>query len=117
MPSSPRAAIQQHLEAVNAADRDQLSATTMFPLFQGLGDGEKRWYATADEVPFPVPPNRFEIVSEEIWATTRDLVLFSLMAQILDPADAPLRQIHMLWSVHRVDDEWMVGWRQLLGEV
>ena len=117
MPSSPQAAIQQHLEAVNAADRDQLSATTTFPLFQGLGDGEKRWYATADEVPFPVPPNHLEIISEEIWATTGDLVLFSLMAQLLDPQDTPLRQIHMLWSVHRVDDEWKVGWRQFLGEV
>ncbi len=116
MPSSPRAAIQQHLEAVNAADRDQLRATTTVPLFQGLGDGEKRWYATADEVPVPLPPNRLEIVSEEIWATTGDLVLFSLIGQLLDPKNAPLQQVHMLWSVHRVDEQWKVGWRQFLGE-
>ena len=92
----PQAAIQQHLEAVNAADRVRLSQTTTFPLFQGLGDGEKRWYTTADEVPFPLPPNRLEIISEEIWATTGDLVLFSLIGQLLDPKDTPLRKVHML---------------------
>ena len=78
MPSSPSAAIHQHLDAVNAADRELLQATTTFPLFQGGGDGAKHWYLTADEVPFPLPPNRLELVSEETWATTGDLSSCSL---------------------------------------
>ncbi len=117
MPSSPTAAIHQHLDAVNAADRERLEATTTFPLFQGGGDGAKHWYASADDVPFPVPPNRLELISEEIWATTGDLVLFSLIGQLADPDDQPLQQVHMLWTAHRDGDDWKVGWRQFLGEV
>ncbi len=117
MPSSPRAAIHAHLDAVNAADRDLLSATTTFPLFQGLGDGEKRWYPSPDDVPFPLPPNRLELVTEEIWATTGDLVVFSLIGQVIDPEDAPLLKVHMLWTVHRTEQDWKVGWRQFLGPV
>ena len=117
MPSSPSAAIHRHLDAVNAADRDLLQATTTFPLFQGGGDGAKHWYLTADEVPFPLPPNRLELVTEEIWATTGDLFVFSLIGQVIDPDDTPLQRVHMLWSVHRTEQDWKVGWRQFLGPV
>ena len=117
MASSPVAAIREHLDTVNAADRELLKATTTFPLFQGGGDGPKHWYTTADEVPFPLPPNRLELVSEEIWATTGDLVLFALVSQLVSPDDQPLQQVHMLWTVHRDGDSWKVGWRQFLGQV
>lgn len=104
-----------HLEAVNAANRDMLAESTSFPLFQGGGGGEKSWYTSVEDVPFPLGSRRMEIVSEDTWASTNDVVLFSLVGEVIDPDGAPPQRVHMLWSAHRIGEEWKIGWRQFLG--
>ncbi len=119
MASTPSATIHEHLNAVNQADREQLLATATYPLFQGMEDGEKRWYQTVDEnlEVYAALQVRLELVSEDILATSGDVVLFSLIGQFFDKNEKPVQRVHMLWAVHRVEDDWKVGWRQFLGAV
>ncbi len=115
MANTPNEAIQDHLAAVNAGDHQLLAASTTFPLFQGGGDGGKSWYQTPEDVPFPVPPNRLDLRSERVIASNDAFKLFSLDAAVISPDGDALRQIEMLWAVHRVDGQWKVGWRQFIG--
>jgi hypothetical protein len=34
---------------------------------------------------------------------------------VIDPDGTPLQRVHMLWSAHRIGEEWKIGWRQFLG--
>ncbi len=91
MASTPSATIHEHLNAVNQADREQLLATATYPLFQGMEDGEKRWYQTVDEnlEVYAALQVRLELVSEDILATSGDVVLFSLIGQFFDKNEKP----------------------------
>ena len=65
----------------------------------------------------PPPFRRTEIQSTEIVASTGDFNLYSLTFQRYDARGEPSLRVHGLWGVHRVGDEWKVGWRQYLGEI
>lgn len=115
MLSTPRAAVDAHLVAMNSGDVDDLIASTTFPLFQGGEHGEKSWYETPEEVPFPLPPSRAELVSAETVAALDDLVIYLLTARVFDPDGGLVTEGKLMWTVHQLDGEWKVGWRQFLG--
>lgn len=119
MASTPQAAVQAHLDAINAKSSEQHAKTVAFPFLHMQPDGEKAWFPSATDLPdlAGAPFKRTEIRESEILATSGDLVLYSLIFQRYDEDDAPLLRVQGLWGVHRGQGEWLVGWRQYLGPV
>ncbi len=119
MATTPMAAVNAHLEAINAKRNEQVVETVWFPFLHMQPDGAKRWFeAATDMLELRPPPfSRTELQSSEILATSGDSNLYSLTFQRYDDDDAPTLRVQGLWGVHRVGDEWKVGWRQVLGEV
>ncbi len=119
MATTPMAAANAHLDAINTKDSEKFAETMTFPFVHIQPDGEKLWWETAADVPdmTRVPFSRTEIASIEVLAASGDLVLYSLIFQRYDDNDEPALMVQGLWGVHRVDDGWKVGWRQYLGEV
>ncbi len=119
MATTPMAAANAHLAAINSKDRSQFAETMAFPFAHMQPNGDKIWWETADDVPEMgrLPFSRTEIASIEVLAGSGDLVVYSLIFQRYDDNDEPALMVQGLWGVHRVDDGWKVGWRQYLGEV
>lgn len=119
MASTPQAAVQAHLDAINAKSSEQLATTVAFPFLHMQLDGEKVWFPSAADLPdmAGAPFERTEILESEILATSGDLVVYSLVFQRYGEDDAPLLRVQGLWGVHQGQGEWLVGWRQYLGPV
>jgi hypothetical protein len=119
MASTPQAAVQEHLAAINARDHERYVSSVAFPFLHTEPDGEKLWYASRAEMPDVSrrPFKRTEIRASEIVATSGELTIYSLVFQRYDDADEPLLRVQGLWAVHRREGEWLVGWRQYLGPV
>lgn len=119
MASTPQAAVQAHLDAINSKSSEQLATTVAFPFLHMQPDGEKVWFPSATDLPdmAGAPFKRTEIRESEILATSGDLVLYSLVFQRYDDDDAALLRVQGVWGVHRREGEWLVGWRQYLGPV
>ena len=119
MASTPQAAVQAHVDAINSKSREQLTASVAFPFLHMQPDGEKVWMPGSADLPdmSRLPFKRTEIQQSEILATSGDLVVYSLIFQRYDDDDAPLLRVQGLWGLHRGQGEWLVGWRQYLGPV
>ena len=119
MAQTPMAAVNAHMEAINAKRSDRMAETIWFPFLHMQPDGAKTWFESSADMPdTSTPPfSRSEIQSLEMLATSGELILYSLTFQRYDDRDEPLLRVQGLWGVHRVADEWKVGWRQYLGEV
>jgi hypothetical protein len=119
MATTPMAAVNAHTEAINSKSRDQLAESVWFPFLHMQPDGTKGWFETASDLPDAsrAPFSRTEIQSLEMLATSGDFTLFALTFQRYDDKDEPSLLVQGLWGLHRVEDEWKVGWRQYLGEI
>ncbi len=119
MATTPMAAVNAHMEAINTKRGDRLSETVWFPFLHMQPDGAKNWFESQADMPDVGTPafNRSEIQSLEVLATSGDVILYLLTFQRYDDQDEPLLRVQGIWGVHRVADEWRVGWRQDLGEV
>lgn len=119
MSTTPMAAVNDHMAAINSKQRDLFAASMAFPFVHMQPDGEKIWWASADDLPdlTAMPFARSEIQSVEILASSGDLNIYSLRFQRYDDNDEPLLLVQGLWGVYRVGNQWKVGWRQYLGAV
>lgn len=119
MAKTPMAAVNAHMEAINTKRGDRVTETVWFPFLHMQPDGAKAWFASAADMPELSTPafSRSEIQSLEILATSGEFTLYSLTFQRYDDDDEPLLRVQGLWGLHRVADEWKVGYRQYLGEV
>lgn len=118
MATTPMAAVNAHMEAINSKRGDRLAETVWFPFLHMQPDGAKAWFESSADMPEVSTPafSRSEIRSLEILATSGEFILYSLTFQRYGDDDEPSLLVQGLWGVHRVADEWRVGWRQYLGE-
>ncbi len=119
MASTPMAAVNQHMDAINAKDREELAASVVFPFLHMQPDGEKLWFKSAAELPDPAgaPFRRSEIAAIEILASSGDVIVYRLTFQRYGENDEPTLRVKGLWGVQRIGEGWTIGWRQYLGEI
>ena len=117
--TTPMAAANAYLVALNANQRGQYVETMAFPFVHIQPNGDKILLSTPNDLSIPNDRSfsRTEFRDIEILATSGDLVVYSIRFQRYDDNGDPSLLVHALWGVNRVDEGWKVGWSQFLGPV